>query len=94
MTEPLNITKEPEASTKPSNKWLDAGVTAFIAWLIGHLTAVVIMTVTNMKFESNLIYNAIYLTITIGIAMAVVDYKIADKILAKLAKKEAVKVIE
>ena len=86
MTEPLNLTKEQGNLPKPANKWLDVGVTALIAWLIGHLTAVVIMTVTNMHFESNLLYNAIYLTITVGVAMAVVDYKISDKIIAKLAK--------
>lgn len=88
MNESLNLSKEQEATTKPPNKWLDAGVTAFIAWLIGHLTAVVIMTLTNMQFQSNLVYNTVYLTITIGVAMAVVDYKIADKIIAKLAKKK------
>lgn len=94
MTEIINITKEPEAQTQPYNKWLDVGVTSLIAWIIGHLVAIIVLTIIEKYHFNNFIYNVIYVTVVIGIAMLVVDNKIPDKIIAMMAKKKAVVVKE
>jgi len=86
MNENINVSKDNSPSQSPPD-WINLATIALIAWIIAHLVALIVLTIVNPYFQNLYIYNAIYLTVVIGIAMLMIDYKIPEKIMEMVGKK-------